>query len=117
VGAKHAAPHRPVIAIIGDGGIQFTLAELASAVEARAPIIILLWNNYGYGEIKRYTLQRNIEPIAVDIYTPDFLTLARGFGCQAERASSTEQLRKLLLAAAAAERPTLIEAVEGSAFP
>jgi acetolactate synthase-1/2/3 large subunit len=116
VGAKLAAPQRPVVALIGDGGIQFTLAELASAVEARAGIIVVLWNNRGYGEIKRYMQERNIEPIGVDIYTPDFLALARAFGCYAERANSTAHLRKLLQAGAAAEVPTLIEVLEESAF-
>jgi len=116
VGAKLAAPGRPVVALIGDGGIQFTLCELASAVEANAPIIILLWNNRGYGEIKRYMQNKNIPVIGVDIYTPDFLALARGFGCHAERASSFEHLRVLLQTAARAERPTVIELVEDAGF-
>jgi len=114
VGAKLAAPQRPVIALIGDGGIQFTLAELGTAVEARAGIVVVLWNNSGYGEIKRYMLQRNIEPQGVDIYTPDFLAVARGFGCQAARVSSAEHLRELLQSAVGAERPTVIEVLEGS---
>lgn len=116
IGAKLAAPRRPVIALIGDGGIQFTLAELASAVEARVAIIVLLWNNRGYGEIKRYMQQRGIEPIGVDIFTPDFLTLAHGFGCRAERAGNIEHLRSLLQAALTADRPTVIEVLEEAEF-
>ena len=46
---------------------------------------MLLWNNDGYGEIKTYMLERQIAPIGVDIFTPDFLAIARGFGCQAVR--------------------------------
>jgi len=116
IGAKLAAPARPVVALIGDGGSQFTLSELASAVEAHAPIIVLLWNNSGYGEIKRYMQNRSIEPIGVDIFTPDFQVLAKGFGCNAERARSLEHLHELLQAAAGAERPTLIEVLEDSSF-
>src|SRR5690606_10488519 len=71
IGAKLAAPERPVVALIGDGGLQFTLPELAAAVEARAPIIVLLWNNRGYGEIKHYMQNADIAPVGVDIYTPD----------------------------------------------
>ena len=100
VGAKLAAPGRPVVALIGDGGLQFTLPELASAIEARAPVIVLLWNNEGYGEIKRYMQERGIPTIGVDIYTPDLLAIARGFGCGAERATSFGQLRELLQRAA-----------------
>jgi acetolactate synthase-1/2/3 large subunit len=116
IGARLAEPQRPVVCLIGDGGIQFTLPELASAVEAGVPIIVLLWNNRGYGEIKRYMLGRNIEPLGVDIYTPDFLTLARGFGCEAKRATSWSELRDSLLKAAAATRPTVIEVMEDAEF-
>jgi acetolactate synthase I/II/III large subunit len=116
IGAKLAAPDRPVVALIGDGGIQFTLPELSSAVEANAPIIVLLWNNRGYGEIKRYMQNRDIPTIGVDIYTPDFHALARGFGCHAERAGSFEHLRQLLQTAARAVRPTVIEVLEDADF-
>lgn len=116
VGAKLASPDRPVVALIGDGGLQFTLPELASAVEARTPIIVLLWNNEGYGEIKRYMRERHIPTIGVDIYTPDLLALARGFGCGAERAASFQHLAELLRGAAHAGRPTVIEVREDSDF-
>ena len=116
VGAKLAAPGRPVVALIGDGGLQFTLPELASAVEAGAPVIVLLWNNEGYGEIKRYMQERSIPTIGVDIYTPDLLAIARGFGCGAERATSFGHLRELLQGAARAGRPTVIEVREDAEF-
>jgi acetolactate synthase-1/2/3 large subunit len=109
IGAKLAAPDRPVVVLIGDGGLQFTIAELASAVEADVPLIVLLWNNDGYGEIKTYMLERKIAPIGVDIFTPDFQTIARGFGCVAVRPESDAALTSALHAAAAERRPTFIE--------
>ena len=51
IGAKLAEPDRPVVALVGDGGMQFTINELSTAVEAKVPVIILLWNNQCYGEI------------------------------------------------------------------
>nr|WP_067296082.1 5-guanidino-2-oxopentanoate decarboxylase [Marinobacterium profundum] len=116
IGAKLALPERPVVALIGDGGIQFTLPELASAVEAGAPVIVLLWNNSGYGEIKRYMENRDIPTIGVDIYTPDFLTIARGFGCYGVAPTSFAELREQLLIAADAKRPTIIEVREDADF-
>ena len=95
--------------MIGDGGLQFTLPELASAVEARTPVIILLWNNQGYEEIKNYMVNRAIEPVGVDIYTPDFIAVAKGLGCAAERIDTAEQLRAALRAAVDRQGPTLIE--------
>ena len=109
IGAKLAAPGRPVVVLIGDGGLQFTIAELASAVEAEIPLIVLLWNNDGYGEIKTYMVDRQIHPIGVDIYTPDFLTIAKGFGCGAVRPDSVDALTQSLKTAATGKRPTIIE--------
>ena len=116
IGARLAAPDRPVVCLIGDGGIQFTLPELASAVEANTPIIVLLWNNRGYGEIKRYMQNRSIPLIGVDIYTPDFRLLAAGFGCGYERAQSFDHLRELFEKGASARRPSVIEVTEDALF-
>jgi len=109
IGAQLAAGKRPVICLIGDGGLQFTLPELASAVEAAVPVIVLLWNNRGYAEIKKYMVERDIEPIGVDIYTPDFLMLARGFGCCAASVDTSAQLADELQLAVTRRVPTLIE--------
>lgn len=98
-----------VLCLIGDGGLQFTLSELASAVEARTPIIVLLWNNQGYGEIKKYMLNRAIEPVGVDIYTPDFIGVAKALGCAALSVEGPAQLRTALARAVDYDGPTLIE--------
>lgn len=112
LGAKIAVPERPVVALIGDGGIQFTLGELATAVELQLAVPIILWNNNGYGEIKRYMAERQIPQIGVDIYTPDFQKLAAGFGCAAAKAESFAHLEELLRRAHQADGPTLIEVDE-----
>ena len=109
VGAKLAQPERPVAAVIGDGGIQFTLPELASAVESGAPVIVVLWNNDGYGEIRKNMQARNIPLIGTQNYTPDFVSIAKAFGCMAERADGFAHLRELLETANQSEVPTLIE--------
>jgi acetolactate synthase-1/2/3 large subunit len=109
LGSQDKGECNPVACLIGDGGLQFTLSELASAVEARTPIIVLLWNNQGYEEIKKYMVNRNIEPVGVDIYTPDFIGVARALGCAAEAISTVEQLKAALTAANDRPGPTLIE--------
>lgn len=109
IGAKLAAPNRPVVVLVGDGGLQFSIAELASAVEAETPLVLLLWNNQGYGEIKSYMLEKQIAPIGVDIFTPDFMAIAKGFGWAATRPTSFEELTLDLQKAGNREGPTLIE--------
>ena len=108
-GAKLALADRQVVSLIGDGGIQFTLAELATGVELGLPVPVLVWNNRGYGEIRKYMTERHIPRIGVDIHTPDFQLLARGFGCLAKKANSYEHLRDSLQEAVSADRPTIIE--------
>jgi acetolactate synthase-1/2/3 large subunit len=77
IGAKVAAPDAPVVILAGDGGVQFAIAELASAKEAKLPVIMLLYDNKGYGEIKSYMVSKNIPPLGVDLYTPDFIGIGR----------------------------------------
>ena len=109
IGAKVAAPDRPVICITGDGGILFTIGELASAVEAKAGIAILLWNNQGYKTISDYMIADQIVPVGCIEYTPDFLAIARGFGCEAEHVDTPEALTQAFKTAHKRDIPTLIE--------
>ncbi|HUF45925.1 MAG TPA: thiamine pyrophosphate-dependent enzyme, partial [Aestuariivirgaceae bacterium] len=80
------------------------------------PLPVLVWNNRGYSEIKRYMAERGIPQIGVDIYTPDFLAIARGFGCAAARAESLEELSGLLQEANQRPGPTVIEIDEADAL-
>jgi acetolactate synthase-1/2/3 large subunit len=112
IGAWLGCPDSPVIGLIGDGASQFTIAELASAVEARVPVIFLLWNNSGYAEIKRFMEEGNIAPIGVDIYTPDFMGIGKAFGCEVARVPDLAELKGALVAASKRDVPTLIEIVQ-----
>lgn len=112
IGAKLAAPDRPVVCVIGDGGLQFSIQELASAHELELPLIVLLWNNHGYSEIKSYMTANQIHPIGVDIYTPDFQILAKGFGCDSVRVARLSDLPRQLHAAAERKTATIIEIME-----
>ena len=108
IGAGVGVDH-PVVAVIGDGGLQFTIAELGSAVEERVPVIILVWNNQGYGEIKSFMIAREIQPQGVDIGAPDLCAIASGYGVHAERLDALQDLPHLLREAAARKGPTLID--------
>ena len=85
IGAKIGAPHRPVIAVAGDGGIMFTVNELATAVEERLALPVVVWNNDALKEIVDQMDRRQIPRIGVEPKSPDFMRLAEGFGCHASR--------------------------------
>ena len=107
--AEQICQRAPAVCLIGDGGMQFTLPELASAVEAQVPLIVLLWNNQGYEEIKKYMVNRAIEPVGVDIHTPDFIGVARALGAAAENVTNVAQLQAALGQAVERKGPTLIQ--------
>lgn len=108
-GARLGAPSRPSVCLIGDGGLQFSLPELASAVEAKIPAAIIVWNNESYGEIKAFMAERHIPQIGVDIFTPDLGALASSMGCGFSRPESIADLRDALIQSTTRDVPTVIE--------
>jgi len=99
----------PVVCIAGDGGLQFTLTELGTAVEEGLQVIVLVWNNQGYRAIKDYMVKGQITPVGVDLHTPDFVAIAKAYGVAAARMEALEDLPALLTDAADRQGPTLIE--------
>src|SRR5215218_6924016 len=89
IGAKLAAPERPVIALAGDGGLLFTVAELATAAELGIPLPVVVPNNGGYGEIRAQMIDEAIEPIGVDLRVPDLPRLAPALREALERPGPT----------------------------
>jgi thiamine pyrophosphate-dependent acetolactate synthase large subunit-like protein len=114
VGAKIGAPHRPVMAVAGDGGIMFTINELATAAEERLALPVIVWNNDALKEIVEQMDQRQIARIGVEPKSPDFLRLAESVGCHSTRAASADHLAQAVREALAADRPTLIEVRQDS---
>ena len=109
VGAKLAAPERPVVALVGDGGLMYSVGEMASAVEAKTPIICVLWNNQAFEEIKHAMISAQVEPVGVDLHAPDFQALAKSMGWAAEPVPNVDVLPGLLKSAGERNQPTLIE--------
>jgi acetolactate synthase-1/2/3 large subunit len=109
IGAALAEPQRTVICLAGDGGFQFTLGEMGTAMEVSAKLVVVLLNNCGYGEIKAAMLAAEVEPVGVDLHTPDFVTLARSYGWNAARYEYGVDAATLAQTIQAASGPTLIE--------
>jgi len=114
IGAKIGAPQRPVVAVAGDGGLMFTVNELATAAEEHLALPVIVWNNDALQAIVEGMDERQIARIGVTPKSPDFLKLAESLGCHATRAAATEHLAQAVRAALAADRPTLIEVREDS---
>jgi thiamine pyrophosphate-dependent acetolactate synthase large subunit-like protein len=110
IGARLACPQRPVIAVAGDGGFMFSVAELATAVKYSLPIVFLVVNDERFGAIK-YLQERFYEGRwgEADLRNPDFVALARAFGARGERLPSVAALPAAVARAWAADGPTLLE--------
>ncbi len=107
IGAKLARPDVPVVALLGDGGVMFTIAELAGAAQLRLPLPVVVVDNSGYGEIRAEMEERGDHVHAVDLDSPDFVGLGHALGCHAVL-TDVAGLGPALLEALAADRPTLI---------
>lgn len=115
IGGKVGRPGAPVVAIAGDYGLQYTVQELATAVELRLPLPILLWDNGKLGEIEASMERAQIAPNAVTLRNPDFLALARAYGAFAVEPRSLADLCDAATRALSASAPTLIRMTPGLA--
>ncbi len=116
IGGQIAAPDRPVMAIVGDGGFQFTLQELGTAVEQKLPLVVLLWNNDSLAQIRDGMIARDIPTIGVNQHNPDFIKLAEAYGCLTASPQSTGELEAALRDGFSAQRPTVVVLREDAAF-
>ena len=110
IGAKAARPDRPVVCVTGDAGFLFNVQELATAMEADFPIVVLLFDNRGFGVLKPQQQIRYGRTLAVDTTNPDFLTLSRAFGVNSERIETIDALQPAVVAALESGRMTVLHA-------
>jgi thiamine pyrophosphate-dependent acetolactate synthase large subunit-like protein len=116
IGAKVARPDARVMALHGDGGVMFTIAELASAAELGLALPVVVVDNGGYGEIRNEMVERQDPVHAVGLGRPDFPALARAMGCHGLSVTDPAALPAALERAFAADRPTLLLVHEHSPY-
>lgn len=109
IGAKLAQPERPILAMIGDGGLLFATGDLATIVQYNLKLIIVLFNDNCYGSIRKAQRSAFGRTIGTDLQNPDFCQLARAFGLVATQVTQPQQLTKELKIAWERDRTTLIE--------
>ena len=110
IGAKVARPQTPVVCVIGDGGFQFTMAELATAVQFRQGIPIVILNDSTYSAVKEaQAFNRGGRFIAVDLINPDYVELAKAYKIPAVRAHSPEEMEAAIIDAFYRDLPTIID--------
>lgn len=112
IAAALAFPGRQVVAVVGDGGLGMSLAELATCARYRLPVKIIVINNGVLGQIKwEQMLFLGNPEFACDLAPMDFAQIARGCGVRARRITSPSEVGEALDELLAAEGPALLDTV------
>ena len=110
MGAKVGMPDRKVLAISGDGGFLFNVQELATAAQHGIDIVLVVFNDGAFGNVKRFQQQMfDGKELAVELKNPDFMKLADAFGIQGFRVNSPAELERAIGEGFSTPGPTLIE--------
>lgn len=101
IGAKFGAPHRTVVAIIGDGGVQMTIQELGTIMQTEVDVKILILNNRFLGMVRQWQqLFHDKRYSFVDITSPDYVMVAKAYNigarCISKRGEIKEALAEML---------------------
>jgi acetolactate synthase-1/2/3 large subunit len=107
LGAAVADPTTPVLAVSGDGGALYSIAELATAAQESLNVTWLIVDDGGYGILRAYMTDTFGATEGTELTRPDFVALAESFGVPAVR-TSPEALRDDLAAALAAPGPRVV---------
>ena len=110
LGAQFACPGKPVVAIVGDGGFQMTLYELATAMIHKLPVKIFVMNNHYLGMVRQWQeLFYDNRLSGVDLEgNPDFVKLAESYGMKALNLESPDDVTATVANAFAYPGPVLI---------
>lgn len=110
LGAKAAAPDRPVLSLMGDGGFGMTIGEIGTAIAAGLHTVTVVMNNGCWGAEKAY--QRDFYGgrfLGADTVNPDFALVARSFGAHGVRVEDPADIATAVHEAFNLEMPSIIE--------
>ena len=121
IGAAYGDPSRTTVAIIGDGGFQMTLQELGTIMQFKPNVKILILNNQFLGMVRQWQqLFHEKRYSFVDITSPDFVQVAKGFGIAGKSIAKREELKQSLQQMLEHEGSFLLEVFvgkENNVFP
>jgi len=123
IGAQLAHPDALVVAVVGDGGFQMTMAELSTAMNEKLPVKVIIMNNRYLGMVRQWQNMFYENRLSgVDLKgSPDFVKLAQAYGAKAFRIRRNADVRRVLAAALAyRDGPCVVDAEvekEENVFP
>lgn len=109
IAAKLAYPERKVVAVTGDAGFLMNSQEIETAIRLKIAIVILIWNDAGYGLIEWKQQNQFGRTCHVKFGNPDFVQYAQSFGASGVRVNKTEELMPILKQALDSNTVTIID--------
>ncbi|MEU6421352.1 thiamine pyrophosphate-binding protein [Streptomyces spiralis] len=109
IGAALARPEQPTVVIAGDGGLAVHLGELLTVAQERPRLILIVFNDGGYGVLRNMQDKYGERRSGVDLFTPDFAPLAAACALPYARIAAEADAAPVLQAALASDGPTLVE--------
>ncbi|MCC8134445.1 MAG: thiamine pyrophosphate-dependent enzyme [Tannerellaceae bacterium] len=114
IGASLTYPDRQVIALCGDGGISMLLGDLATIVQYKLPIKLVVFNNHSLGMVKLEMEVAGLPDWQTDMYNPDFAQVAIAMGMEGYTVSNPDDVLPVLTRAFAADGPVLVNILTNS---
>jgi len=101
---------RAAVALVGDGGLAMTMAELETAVRERAKVVVVVFDNQRYGTIRMWQDRRGTgQGVATELGPVDFAAIARACGARGATVERDDEFEPALRQALAGDRPSLIQ--------
>ena len=102
--------NRPVITIIGDGSFNYSLQSIWSAAQLQLPLLIVIMRNEEYAILKSFALLEQAPGVpGLDLPGMDFVSIAKGYGCDAARVADLDALKAAAAKAWTKDVPTVLE--------
>jgi len=110
--AKLAYPERPVVSVTGDGAFMMTLNELATAVNNKIPVVVVVPHNEVYGNVRRKQFEHFEGRFAgSELYIPNLAKVAQSFGAYGERVEKPGDIIPALERALSSGKPAVLDVV------
>lgn len=117
IAAKLVNPNKQVVALVGDGCLTMSMMEIATAVQYKLPITVVVVNNGTLAMEKNSMQAQGMQPFGVDLSHVDFASLAAACGAQGLRVEAANDLLPALNTAYTSSEPTVIDVLTSDEMP
>lgn len=109
LGVKVAEPEREVVCLTGDGGFLLNCQELETAIREKIPVRVVIFNDFGYGNVRAYQRHKYGGRYLCDYGNPDFGKLAELFGAHGEQVDDPRLLQEAFLRVMKTDKPGVLD--------